>query len=106
MFVILGLAMTTRGGYYIFQTFDEYVFRIPAAITNTLNVFIFVWLTDCKSLFSQLSEISKEKVSECSIYCLKYINIWVFLAMIVLGIVYTEFTLVQENPWTLNILGH
>ena len=42
---ILGLVMTTRGGFYVFGIIDSFVFRVPGALSNLLNLVIFVKCT-------------------------------------------------------------
>ena len=95
---LLGLIMTTKGGYYVLDVIDILVFRILGSITNLLNIVIFIKLTDHYKMFEQLGEATKEGVDHFSIWILKNVSIYIFGIFLVSGIIYIEVYITPNRP--------
>lgn len=83
---LLGLILTTRGGYYLFKLLDNYNLNIPCALTNMANIYIFTKLADVDSLYEKLCQKTGEKINVRNIWFMKNVSIWVYCFMFVLGV--------------------
>ena len=102
----VGLIQCTEGGFYVFNMFDSYMFRIPACVSTLGNFYMVMYCTDYKKFFEQLAEKSNEKPLLWLIFVLKYISPVAFIIFTILGILYTEMQLVYEFTFWLNFCGH
>jgi hypothetical protein len=104
--LICGLILTTHGGRSWFQMMDAYGFIIPCAITNFLDVIIWIYLTNFESLTTQLGDICNEKIPSCWWVSWKFVNIGFYLFLMILGVYYTETVLNYKFTWPMVIVGH
>jgi hypothetical protein len=85
---------------------DAYGFIIACAITNFLDVIIWIYLTNFESLTTQLGDICNEKIPSYWWVSWKYVNIGFYLLLMILGVYYTETVLNYKFTWPMVIVGH
>ena len=82
--------MTTKGGYYILEILRIYGFNIQIVLLNFLMIYVFVLNSDCERLFKGLEKRNGERMSKWRVFCLKYVNSWLFFGLLIFGCFYTE----------------
>ena len=78
----IGLPIATQGGPYLIDLLDTFGYSIPASVTNLLEIYIWVKITDFDKGVKKLMAVTEEEIPKQDMYCLDYSSFWVMCVML------------------------